>query len=154
MIKKDPNASNVILLNYHNTLLSSHGLSYKYLTAICEQFKGVDSKPCSEYWKELDYMNYGEEIHKITINSYMLISDLDQSRDEFPKFTYLLERSGFKAATFYPLEGVNGTVGMIIVGYTDSTSVVDVDYVREVIAPNIQPLSTLLDYDYIHSLKK
>ena len=61
----DPNADNVILLNYHNTLLSSNGLSYKYLTGICESFQGPDSKPCMQEWKELDYINYGEEIQKI-----------------------------------------------------------------------------------------
>ena len=65
IINDDDNATNVLLLNYHNTLLSSHGLSYRYLTVICEQFKGLDSKPCAEYWKELEYMNYGEEIYKI-----------------------------------------------------------------------------------------
>lgn len=150
IMSKDTLATNVILLNYHNTLLSSHGLSYKYLTSICEQFKGMETKPCSEFWKELDYMNYGEEIHKINNNSYMLIYNNYETQKTFPKFAYLLERSGFKAAAFYPLQGVNGAVGMIVIGYPDEPTKVSVDYVRTVIAPNIQPLSTLLDYDYVN----
>lgn len=149
ILTRDENANNVILLNYHNTLLSSHGLSYRYLTAICEWFKGVDSKPCSEYWKELDYMNYGEEIHKINIENYMYFDTVANYRNSFPKFTYLLERSEFKSAAFYPIIGVNGAVGMLIVGYKGEATDVDLDYVRTILNSNIQPLSTLLDYDYV-----
>ena len=38
VIEKDESATNVLLLNYHNTLISSHGLPYKYLTGLCESF--------------------------------------------------------------------------------------------------------------------
>lgn len=154
IISKDSNASNVILLNYHNTLLSSHGLSYRYLTAICEQFKGINSKPCSEYWKELEYMNYGEEVHKISTASCVIFSNLSEMRESFPKFTYILERSGFKSAVAYPIEGVDGAVGMLIVGYEGEMTPVTTDYIRKVIAPNIQPLSTLLDYNYVKKLSE
>ena len=149
IISKDVNATNVILLNYHNTLLSSHGLSYRYLTAICEQFKGLQSKPCAEYWKELDYMNYGDEITKINMASCLQLPDLSKARETLPKFTYLLERSGFKSATFYPILGVDGPVGLLIVGYTNKYTDVTIEYIKEVINYNIQPLSTLLDYDYV-----
>jgi len=48
------------------------------------------------------------------------------------------------------LQGVNGAVGMIVIGYPRQPTKVSVDYVRDVIAPNIQPLCTLLDYDYVN----
>lgn len=153
IISKDSMASNVILLNYHNTLLSSHGLSYRYLTAICEQFQGFDSKPCSEFWKELEYMNYGEEIYKINIASCIIISNISELRNNFPKFTYLLERSEFKSAVLCPIEGVDGTVGMLIIGYKKANIVITDEYIRKVITPNIQPLSTLLDYNYVNRAK-
>ena len=40
----DEDATNVILLNYHNTLTSSNGLSYKYLTSISERRRGFETK--------------------------------------------------------------------------------------------------------------
>lgn len=154
IISRDENATNVILLNYHNTLLSSHGLSYRYLTAICEEFKGDDSKPCSDYWKELEYMNYGEEIHKINIANCIIIPNLSEMRNSFPKFTYLLERSDFNSAVFYPIIGVDGAVGMLIVGYKNEMTPITTEYIRLVMAPNIQPLSTLLDYNYVKKLNE
>lgn len=147
----DENATNVILLNYHNTLVSSHGLAYKYLTGLCEQFK---EKPCIDYWKELDYMNYGEEIHRIIICRYLLMQDIVEYRAEYPKLTYLLERSGAKSAVFYPVIGVEGSVGMLIIIYNKKVTEVSLDHMRNIISPNIQPLAVLLDYDYFKGLKK
>ena len=37
ILMEDKDASNVLLLNYHNTLQSTHGLSYRYLTALTEK---------------------------------------------------------------------------------------------------------------------
>ena len=50
----DEDATNVILLNYHNTLTSSNGLSYKYLTSISERRRGFETKSCIKIWKELE----------------------------------------------------------------------------------------------------
>lgn len=153
ILLKDHNASNVILLNYHNTLISSNGLSYRFLTALCEQFQGDDSKPTIDYWKELDYMNYGEEIQKINAAGAYVLDSIQKYRNVFPKFTYILERSEFKSAVIYPLMGVDDPLGMIIVGYRTAINDLDLTYVRKVIAPNIQPLATLLDYNYYLKVK-
>lgn len=148
---KDEEATNVLLLNYHNTLTSTHGLAYRYLTGICEQFK---TKPCIDYWKELDYMNYGEEIHNITIRRCLLMQDVKDYRQEFPKFTYLLERSNAKSAIFYPIIGVDSSIGLIVVLYDKQITEISLDKIRKVIAPNIQPLAVLLDYNYVKDLIK
>ena len=143
----DPNADNVVLLNYHNTLLSSNGLSYKYLTAICEQFQGRDSKPCIHEWKELDYLNYGEEIQKINAQKYMILEDDDAGLRDFPKFVWVMHNSGIKTACFYPIIGVKGPVGMLVIGYRGVQTPIDLEYFRRVIYPTIQPLASFLDYD-------
>ncbi len=147
ILNVDPDASNVVLLNYHNTLLSSNGLSYRYLTAICEQFQGRESKPCIHEWKELDYINYGEEIQKINAQKYMMLDDDDEGLRNFPKFVWVMHNSGISRAYFYPIIGVKGTVGMLVIGYKDKSILNDADYFRKVIYPTIQPLASLLDYD-------
>lgn len=147
ILNVDPNADNVVLLNYHNTLLSSNGLSYRYLTAICEQFQGRDSKPCIHEWKELDYLNYGEEIQKINAQKYMILEDDDAGLRDFPKFVWVMHNSGIKTACFYPIIGVKGPVGMLVIGYRGIQTPIDLEYFRRVIYPTIQPLASFLDYD-------
>ena len=143
----DANATNVILLNYHNTLLSTNGLSYKYLTAICEKFQGEDSRPCMKEWKELDYLNYGEEIQKINASKYIMLEDDDKCMRQFPKFVWVMHNSGIKVACFYPIIGVHEPVGMLIIGYHDKVTDVDLEYIRRLIYPTVQPLASLLDYN-------
>lgn len=152
ILTQDEKATNVLLLNYHNTLTSSHGLSYRYLTGLCESFQ--ESNPCIDYWKELDYMNYGEEIQKITIRRCLLMHNVQMFREEYPKFTYLLERSNASSAVFYPIIGVDGSVGMLVVLYKQELSELTLDDIRKAIAPNIQPLAVLLDYNYVHGIKE
>ena len=143
----DTNASNVILLNYHNTLLSTNGLSYKYLTAVCEKFQGEEARPCMKEWKELDYLNYGEEIQKINASKYIMLEDNDKYMRSFPKFVWVMHNSGIKVACFYPIIGMHEPVGMLIIGYRDKVTEVDLEYIRRLIYPTIQPLASLLDYN-------
>lgn len=143
----DANATNVILLNYHNTLLSTNGLSYKYLTAVCEKFQGEDSRPCMKEWKELDYLNYGEEIEKINASKYIMLKDSDKFMRSFPKFVWVMHNSGIKAACFYPIIGMHEPVGMLIIGYREEVTEIDLDYIRRLIYPTIQPIASLLDYN-------
>lgn len=151
VIDKDENVTNVLLLNYHNTLTSSHGLSYRYLTGLCESFQ--ESSPCIDYWKELDYMNYGEEIQKITTRRCLLMNNTQIFRKDYPKFSYLVERSNAKAAVFYPIIGVDNSVGMLVVLYNKENPGIALDHLRKVIFPTIQPLAILLDYDYVKGYK-
>jgi len=82
-------------------------------------------------------MNYGEEIQKITMRRCLLMHNIQMYRKEYPKFTYLLERSDAKSAVFYPIIGVDSTVGMLVVLYKCELSELTLDHIRKVIAPNI-----------------
>lgn len=144
----DENISNVILLNYHNTLVSSHGLAYTYLTGLYEYFQGNETKPCINDWKELDYMNYGEEIQKIITARYLLMENVEDFRHIYPKFVYLLEKENVKSAVFYPIIGVDSSVGMIVILYNDYITQNSIDYLNNRITLIIQPLAVLLDYNY------
>lgn len=64
ILVQDKEASNVILMNYHNSLVSTHGLSYRYLTALTEKKRGLNTRSCLRIWKELEYTNYGDEIER------------------------------------------------------------------------------------------
>ena len=147
----DKKVSNVLLLNYHNTLVSSHGLAYKYLTGLYEDFQGDNTKPCINDWKELDYMNYGEEIQKITTARFLLMKDIQEYKYTYPKFVYLLEIANKKSAVFCPIMGVDGSVGMIVVLYNDTITQESIDNLKLKIGQVLQPLAVLLDYDFKNS---
>lgn len=144
----DANATNVILLNYHNTLVSTNGLSYRYLTSIAEKRRGLETKSCLKIWKELDYINYGEELENINRNNYLTIDDIEQIKTVIPNLYELLSLCGAKSAAFYPIRGIDSWVGMIIVLYPED-KVYPIAYYRNVIMPIIQPLAVLLDYNEV-----
>lgn len=153
ILLKDRDASNVILLNYHNTLTSSHGLSYRYLTALTEKKRGIDSKNCLRVWKELEFINYEEEFAKINSNQYLRMDSVDAYVAKFPKITELLNMCNAKSAAFYPIEGIGGSIGMIVVLYPKRKEYY-LGYYNEVISRQIQALSSLLDYDNMKEMFK
>lgn len=144
----DSKISNIILLNYHNTLVSSHGLAYKYLTGLYEDFQGDDTRPCINDWKELDYMNYGEEISKITAARFLIMQNIENYRNTYPKFVYLLEKENKKSAVFCPIIGVDSSVGMIVVLYNDIITQESIDNLKVKMGPVLQPLAVMLDYNF------
>ena len=84
ILMEDKDASNVLLLNYHNTLQSTHGLSYRYLTALTEKRRGYETKATIKIWKELEYINYGDELGRINEALKELLDDADL--EEVPMF--------------------------------------------------------------------
>lgn len=148
IIIRDKDASNVILLNYHNTLMSTHGLSYRYLTSLTEKKRGLQTKSCLRVWKELEYINYGEEIEKINESRSLRMDSISEYSNTLPNLTELLQRSNAVSAAFYPLQGVEGPVGMLIVIYPIHKEYY-LGYYQSVIAPSLQPLTTWLDYNSV-----
>lgn len=146
ILLQDKEASNVILLNYHNTLTSSNGLSYRYLTAIAERRRGFNTKNCIRIWQELDYINYGEELNKINQNNYLRIDSTDLYQKTLPNLVELLKLSNAHSAAFYSIRGVDNYVGMIVVLYPNH-KFYHLGYYPTVITPSAQPLAILLDYN-------
>lgn len=153
LLVKDVDATNIILLNYHNTLTSTHGLSYRFLTALTEQRRGVEARNCVKIWKELEFINYDEEITKINNTPGLHFQSVEEAYREFPKIAELLVLSGAKSASFYPIHGIGGPVGMLIIIYQTQVSHIknhhDYHASRE-----LQALSSLLDYNNLRELFK
>ena len=154
ILNRDLCASNVILLNYHNSVTSTNGLSYRYLTALTEKKRGFDTKSCIRIWKELEYLNYEDEISKINRNGYLELGNIYEGKDNFPKLVELLELSGAKAAGIYPIIGLSGPIGAIIIIHRHPVNYDKLGYYKKTVAPFIQPLSTLLDYDSVRNKMK
>lgn len=146
--KNDEDCQNVLLLNYHNSKKSLQGFRYLYLNCITEKPKGLDSEPVKMYWHELEYIYYEDEISRIHDNGSLLVNDVDSIKNSFPKIYRKLISCNAKAATFYPIEGVRTPIGMIIILYKKPNNLHDSEYINNV-SPQIQRLSTLLDYPNI-----
>lgn len=148
ILVQDKDASNVILLNYHNTLVSTHGLSYRYLTALTEKKRGLDTKSCLRIWKELEYIYYGDEIAKINDNKSLRMDSIQGYASKLPNLVELLRRCDAVSAAFYPLSGVDGPVGMLVVIYPIKKQYY-LGYYQTTISPSVQPLTTWLDYNSV-----
>lgn len=149
IIEKDSLISNILLLNYHNTLTSSNGLAYKYLTAITEKFRGLDNNPCIDDWPELPYVNYIQEIRKIGQTTYTIWEDNDANRINFPNFSYRLRKADAQYAVLYPINGIYENVGMLIVIYKNTKPNINATYYDNVIHHSIVKLAILLDYNTV-----
>lgn len=148
ILREDRDATNVILLNYHNTLTSTHGLSYRYLTSLVEKRRGIETKSCMRVWKELEYINYGEEIERINENRYLRMDSILAYDRTFPNLVELLENSNAKSAALYPIIGIDGPIGMIVIIYRTKKEFY-LGYYSTIIAPSIQPMAVLLDYNSV-----
>lgn len=144
--EKDKDAYDVILLSYHNTQKSLQGYRYLYLNCLTEKLSGIDSEPLKDYWSNLDYIYYEDELSKIHNLEFLLISNVDDIQVTMPKFYRKLRLSGAKAATFYTIEGLNNPIGMVVILYKEphakSKNV-------EKILFDIQKLALLLDYQNV-----
>ena len=149
IIMSDECISNVLLLNYHNTLISSNGLAYKKLTAISEKFRGLDNNPCIDYWVELEYINFIDEIKKVNQNDFIIIDREPNSQIRFPNFQYRLKKCEYNIAVLYPISGLNECVGMLVVIYKGCNPDINIEYYHNNIYHSLQKLSILLDFNNI-----
>lgn len=146
MLLNDPDASNVILLSYHNTQTSSQGFSYRYITGLMEEARWNITKPCIDNWRELSAINYGNELDRIHKIGYLRVDSLEGIKDEYPKLYFKLkECEDIKSAAFYPIHSRNNQVGMILILYKDSKQY-DLGYYMRVLSPCIGELYAILNY--------
>nr|DAN43724.1 MAG TPA: hypothetical protein [Caudoviricetes sp.] len=148
---KDADASNVLLLSFHNTKKSLQGFSYMYLTALTDSPRGIDDESCVDIWTNLPYLQFTDEVEKIRRAGYLRIDSIEAIKDKFPQIYKKLRLSGVHSAAFYPIEGMDtegniAPIGMIVVMYNKQKNYY-LGYYNECISPSIQILSTLLNYN-------
>ena len=148
ILEHDPSATNIILLNYHNNVMSTNGLSYRYLTALTEKKRGFDTRSCIKIWTELAYINYEDELNKINRNNGLILNKISDGYDNFPKLSELLIASNAKSAKVYPIMGIEGPIGLIIIIYNSQLQYTE-NYYEKTISSYIQPIGILLDYNSV-----
>lgn len=144
--KKDTLCYNVMLLNYHNTQKSLQGYRYLYLNCLTEKPKGIEYEPLRDYWSNLEYIYYEDELSKIHNCEYLVIKHIDDIRFTMPKIYKKLKISGAEAAVFYTIQGKRNPIGLVIILY-DKPLVKDVSKSMIYIFTDIQKLALLLDYE-------
>lgn len=148
ILDKDPDATNVILLSYHNSTRSLQGFSYQYLNCLTEKTRGIDSQETKIEWHELEYVYYVDELQKINNYSLLRVNNIDSIKYLMPKFYSKILASNAKAAAFYPIMGSNSPIGLIIILYKNKKEY-KMPYYPVVIGPEISKLAAILDYNNI-----
>lgn len=145
ILANDPEASNVLLLSYHNTQHSLQGFSYLYITGLAEEARWDITEPYLDYWHEQSSINFGSELDRIHRAGYLRVDSIEQIKYEYPKIYFKIRNWNIKSLAFYPIEGAALPVGLIIVTYKNQKDY-SLGYYNKVIAPTTQSLSSLLDY--------
>ncbi len=143
---KDTACFNVILLNYHNTQKSLQGYRYLYLNCLTEKPKGLEHEPLREYWSNLEYVYYEDELSKIHNCDYLLIKNIDNIKSTMPKIYKKLQISEARAAIFYTIQGIQNPIGMIVILYSQPITNKSNDLLLS-ITSDIQKLAVVLDYE-------
>lgn len=149
----DHDSFSVLLLNYHNTIKSVQGLPYIYLNCIAEETKDYKRIGIGEQWRELQYIYYFDELNAVHKEGQLYLVDSEESMKQFPKLIKKLKACDAKAAHFYPIEGLDNPIGMVVILY-DKEVRHDLKYYLKYIDPSIQKLSTVLDSPNIENYKK
>lgn len=143
--RKDSDCFNVLLLSYHNTQKSIQGYRYLYLNCLTEKPKEIEYEPVHDYWSNLEYIYYEDELNKIHDHNYLVIKDIEDIKTTMPKIYRKLKISEAKAAIFYTIEGKQNPVGLIVILYDEVISSNKKNIITDIV-PEIQKLVLLLDY--------
>ena len=143
--EKDKDAFDVILLNYHNNTQSLQGYKYLYLSCLTEAARCLDTPLMKNQWNKIDYIYYADELAKIHSQGFIQFGSVEEMGKDLPKFYRLITASGAQSVTFFPIEGHNAPIGLVIIFYKEQ---IKYDYAyAQGILPCIQRLAILLDYE-------
>lgn len=84
----------------------------------------------------MEYIYYQDELSRIHNQGYLRINNIESIKTNFPKLYQQLNASQAVAAGFYPIEGVNNSIGIIIVLYKQPKQYT-LGYYNSIISPSI-----------------
>ena len=145
--KRDTQAFNVLLLNYHNNTQSLQGYKYLYLSCLTEAPKSLDTPLLKQQWNKIDFIYYADELSKIHNQNFVYIDNIEKMSVNFPKLYRLVKASDAKALSFYTIEGRTSAIGMVVILYKEPKTFNPAQYY---ILPYIQKLALLLDYENLN----
>lgn len=138
-----PECSNVLLLTYHNSTNSVSGFGYLYLDCLTETCRAIDDPILQDYWTNLKYVYYCDELQRIHNNGYFMINNIDSAKRTLPRLYRKLVDSEAEAVTFLPLEGIDAPIGMVVILYKEPQPKRPLH--TQKVAKILMQLSTLLD---------
>ena len=74
------------------------------------------------------------------------MDSIESYKKSLPNLVELLQLCDTHSAAFYPIQGVDCYIGMLVVLYPEKKTY-HLGYYQSVITPSIQPLAILLDYN-------
>jgi len=125
------------------------GYRYLYLHCLTEKPKGIDIEPVKEFWANLEYIYYEDELRKIHDSEFLIIQDIELIRTSMPKFYRKLKLSGASSAVFCTIEGVKNPIGLIVILYNHPIKY-NPGYYMLTLSSDIQKLAILLDYKAVN----
>lgn len=134
----------VLLLSYHNSTHSLQGLSYLFLNCIQERAVDHTIPNLSQYWRELDYIYYVDELKRIHDQGYLRIGNVEEIRESLPRLYRQLLVCQAKSATFYAVDGLDTPAGVVVILYKEPRDLSNPNNISN-ITPYIQKLAFLLN---------
>ena len=144
---EDEDACNVLLLGYHNGKEDLNGFPWIFLDVVVESWRGNISESYKENWSELKYIQYSPDMDVIRKSAGGYKADnMKTLKSNLPNFHSKIRQCDDEivSAAFYPLEGVKGSIGLIVVLYKEH-KVYPANYYENTIAMPVQHLISILN---------
>lgn len=134
----------VLLLSYHNSTHSLQGMSYVFLNCIQERASDYTVPSLAQYWRELDYIYYVDELQRIHDQGYLRIGNVEDIKESLPRLYRQLKICEAQSATFYAIDGAQMPAGVLVILYKEPRDLQSGNQISE-ISPYIQKLAVLLN---------
>lgn len=144
ILNSDQNVSCVLLLNYHNTKTNPEGYSFKYMTCLAEVARDESHR---NHWVDLDYINYSNEIMRINNRKYLRSYDIEDMKQDFPRFYEKVKSCNIHGVAIYPINGYKRQLGLLVMLYNNKMTERTDTYYQTTISQPLQKIQSILDYN-------
>lgn len=135
-----------LVFEYSNGTSNVVGLPFLFMSAAAEVVT-PNTQPVGANYQKVNVAIASKFLLQLEEEGYIYIPDLDATRNEFPILSYLMAPNNVKSAFFYSLQGVDETIGfLVITTIKSSDKIINVHLAMPLMARAAQKVSTLLNF--------
>lgn len=143
----ETDADRALVFEFSNGTSNLVGLPFLFMSAAAEVVM-PNVQPVSALYQKVNISIAAKFLLSLEEHGYIYIEDLQKDKDAYPILAYLMLPNNAKSALFYSLQGVDETIGFIVITtVTSSNKILDKYESIPVVARAAQKVSTLINFN-------
>lgn len=146
-LAEQTDADRALVFEFSNGTSNLVGLPFLFMSAAAEVVTHR-AQPVSSNYQRINISIAASFLIKLEEEGFIYMNDLKCSQLEFPILTHLLGQDDVKSALFYTLQGVDESIGFILLSTTNASGkILDKDLAMTEVARAAQKISTLINFN-------